>query len=53
MSEIIEEFADKAINFAMDNGCQFCDVRAEKISQEGITLENGEIEFSISRKVLQ
>jgi len=50
MSGILEEFADTAINFAMDNGCQFCDVRAEKISQEGINLENGEIEFSISRK---
>jgi len=47
---ILEEFADTAVHFAMDNGCQFCDVRAEKIAQEGITLENGEIEYSISKK---
>ncbi len=49
MNSILEEFADTAVHFAMDNGCQFCDVRAEKMSQEGITLENGEIEFSISK----
>jgi len=50
MNSILEEFADTAVNFAIDNGCQFCDVRAEKMSQDGITLENGEIEFSISKR---
>lgn len=46
----IEEFADKAIDFASENGASYCDVRAENISKKGILIENGEIEYPISRE---
>ncbi len=49
MELILEEYADDAVNYALDNGCQYCDVRAEKISQKGIAVENGDIEYSISK----
>ena len=44
----LEEFADKAIDFASMNGSQYCDVRAESITKKGILIENGEIEYPIS-----
>lgn len=49
METILQEHAERAVKFALDNGCQYCDVRAEKISQNGITIENGDIEYSISK----
>ena len=30
----LEDFADKAISIALDVGCHYCDVRAEKISKK-------------------
>ncbi len=38
----LEEFAEKAILYANDEGCQYCDVRAEVISERGIIIENGD-----------
>ncbi len=46
----LEEFADKAIVFAANMGCQYCDIRAEKISKKGIVIENGEIEYPTSKE---
>jgi len=44
----LEEFADKAVLYASDAGCQYCDVRAEVITKKAIKIENGEIEYSTS-----
>ena len=46
----LEEFAEKAILYANDEGCQYCDVRAEVISERGVIIENGEIEYPISNE---
>jgi len=46
----LEEFAEKAILYANDEGCQYCDVRAEVISERGVIIENGEIEYPISKE---
>ena len=45
-----EEFAEKAVKFASKLGCQYCDVRAESITKKGILIENGEIEYLISKE---
>ena len=44
----MEDYADKALEFALQNGCQYCDVRAETVSSQGFLLENGEIEHFTS-----
>jgi TldD protein len=41
-----EDFAEKAVKYALTKGCQYCDVRAETITKKGIILENNEIENS-------
>jgi TldD protein len=46
----LEEFADKVIVFASNAGCHYCDVRAESITKKGILIENGEIEYPISKE---
>ena len=46
----LEEFAEKAIDFASKNGSQYCDVRTESITKKGILIENGEIEYPISKE---
>jgi TldD protein len=40
----LEEFADKAVQYSLDKGAQYCDVRAEIISKNGFIIENGQIE---------
>ena len=44
----LEDYADKAIEIALQNGSQYCDVRAETIERKGFLLENGEIEHFAS-----
>jgi len=39
-----EDYSDNAIKFSLQNGCQYCDVRAESIISHGFLIENGEIE---------
>lgn len=46
----IEEFAEKAVELASKNGAQYCDARAEHIAKKGILIENGQIEYPISRE---
>ncbi len=40
----LHDFADKIVDFALQNGAQYCDVRAEDIKSDGFLLENGQIE---------
>ena len=44
----LEDYADKAIEIALQNGSQYCDVRAETIERKGFLLDNGEIEHFAS-----
>ncbi len=44
----LEDYADKAVEFAHQSGCQYCDVRAETVTSSGFLLENGEIEHFTS-----
>jgi len=39
----LEDFAEKSTQFAMENGAQYCDVRAETVESYGFFLENSEI----------
>ncbi|MGI0070068.1 MAG: PmbA/TldA family metallopeptidase, partial [Nitrosopumilaceae archaeon] len=41
---MLHDFADKAVQIALGNGAQYCDVRAEVFTTKGFLLENGEIE---------
>ncbi|MGI0056965.1 MAG: PmbA/TldA family metallopeptidase, partial [Nitrosarchaeum sp.] len=44
----LEDYADKAVEYALQSGCQYCDVRAETVTSNGFLLENGEIEHFTS-----
>ncbi|MBS1268705.1 MAG: Zinc metalloprotease TldD [Nitrosopumilus sp.] len=44
MSLELQELANKAVKFAMDEGVQYCDVRAEKQEKKSILVEDQEIE---------
>ena len=46
MNEDLEDFAEKAVTFSKERGCSYCDIRAENTSRNGISIENGQIEFS-------
>ncbi|HEU5221801.1 MAG TPA: DNA gyrase modulator, partial [Candidatus Nitrosotalea sp.] len=43
----LEDYADKAVKFALDSGSQYCDVRAEVVKASGFVIENGEVENSV------
>ena len=49
MESNLEYFADKAMQYALDAGCQYCDVRVEDTSKQGFVIENGDIEYSTSK----
>ncbi|NND86919.1 MAG: TldD/PmbA family protein [Nitrosopumilus sp.] len=42
----LEDFADKAIQYAVNSGVQYCDARAEHQEKKSVLIENGEIEHS-------
>ncbi|MCV0392483.1 MAG: TldD/PmbA family protein [Nitrosopumilus sp.] len=46
MDSSIEDLADKAINYAVGLGVQYCDARAEYQERKSVLIENGEIEHS-------
>ena len=46
MSFSLEDYSEKAIQIAQDIGCSYCDVRAENSVIDGISIENGHIEYS-------
>ena len=45
MDTRLQDFAEKAINFAEISGAQYCDVRAEQQEQKSVFLENNQTEF--------
>ncbi len=44
----LEELAEKTIKIADKLGCKYCDVRAENLSMQGISINNGEIQYKSS-----
>ncbi len=46
----LEDYAEKAIQVALDAGSQYCDVRAESVTTEGFVIENGEVENFVSSR---
>jgi len=50
MDSRLEDFADKAVKFAMDSGIQYCDARAEQQETKSILIENNEIEYVKTNK---
>ena len=44
----LEDYAEKAVQIALQNGSQYCDVRAESVRTTGFVIENGEVENFIS-----
>ncbi len=52
MENNLEDFADKAVQFALEAGSQYCDVRAEVSSKEGFVIENSEIEYFTTKNDL-
>jgi TldD protein len=45
---VLEDYAEKAVEIALQNGSQYCDVRAESVWSTGLVIENGAIENFIS-----
>ncbi len=41
----LQDLADKAVKYAIDNGAQYCDIRAEQQERKSALIENGEIEY--------
>ena len=46
----LEDFADRAVKFAMDSGIQYCDARAEQQETKSILIENNEVEYVKTNK---
>ncbi|MDE1866997.1 MAG: TldD/PmbA family protein, partial [Thaumarchaeota archaeon] len=46
---MLQDFADKAVQIALQNGVKYCDVRAEIVKSNGFLLENGQIEHFSSK----
>ena len=44
MDSRLQDFADKAIKYAVDSGAQYCDARAEDQESKSVLIDNGEIE---------
>lgn len=45
---MLEELAEKAMGFALANGAEYCDVRAESVGSRGFLFENGQVEHSFN-----
>src|SRR5579875_518362 len=46
---MLEDLAEKTLQYAIANGAQYCDVRAESVTSSGFLFENGQVEHSSSR----
>ncbi len=46
---MLEDIADKVVQFALQNGARYCDARAEVTTSNGFFLENGEVEHTASK----
>ncbi|HXV65786.1 MAG TPA: TldD/PmbA family protein [Nitrosopumilaceae archaeon] len=49
MEKNLEDFAEKSVEHALFLECQYCDVRAEVYSKQGIVIENSQIEYSSTK----
>lgn len=45
---MLEDYAEKAVQIALQYGSQYCDVRAESVQTTGLVIENGEVENFLS-----
>jgi len=45
MDSELQDLTDKAVKYAIDNGAQYCDIRAEQQEKKSVLIENGEIEY--------
>jgi TldD protein len=45
MNSELEDLADNAVKYAIENGAQYCDIRAEQQERKSVLIENGEIEY--------
>ena len=50
MDSELDDFADKAVKFAIDSGVQYCDARAEQQETKSILIENNEVEHVKTNK---
>jgi len=48
----LEDLAEKAVEYATNFGCQYCDVRAENRKNQGFLIENSELEYSSTKNDL-
>ena len=46
----LQDLADKAVRYAIDNGAQYCDIRAEQQERKSALIENREIEYVRTNK---
>ncbi len=49
MENNLEDIAEKAVEYALTLGCQYCDVRAENSTKQGFLIENSEVEYSSTK----
>ncbi|HSG73733.1 MAG TPA: TldD/PmbA family protein [Nitrosopumilaceae archaeon] len=49
MENNLQDFAEKAVEYASILGCQYCDVRAENKKNQGFLIENSEIEYASTK----
>ena len=52
MENNLEDLAEKAVEYAITSGCQYCDARAENRKNQGVLIENSEIEYSSTKNDL-
>jgi len=48
----VQEFADKSVSYAINEGALYCDARADVVSKNGFIIENGQIEHFTNRNEL-
>lgn len=46
---MLQDFADTMVQFALQNGAQYCDVRAEVVESNGFLLEDGQVEHFLHK----
>ncbi|MFB5630708.1 MAG: TldD/PmbA family protein [Nitrosopumilaceae archaeon] len=52
MENNLIDLAEKAVKQAMGLGCSYCDIRAENTKNQGIRIENNELEYSSTKNDL-
>ncbi len=52
MENNLTDLSEKAVKHAMSLGCSYCDIRAENTKNQGIIIENNELEYSSTKNDL-